>query len=66
MTNTNYIQLALENEEWQQIEASFALEGMKMDDADRDRAGIVIAGVITSEEAVAEVRAAHEKQASLH
>lgn len=63
-SNVNYVALALANEEWQDIEASFALEGMSMTDEDRGRAGRVIAGVITTEQALEEVKQAHLATAS--
>jgi hypothetical protein len=50
-----YIALAQANEDWQQVAASFALEGIVLTDDDAERAGRVLAGDLSLEE----VRTAH-------
>jgi len=49
------IALALANEDWQQTVACFALEGLPATDEDAGRAGRVIAGALTLEQALAQV-----------
>jgi len=50
------IDIALADEHWQQTTASFALEGLSVSLEDCERAGRVIAGQLTVEQAVAQVR----------
>jgi hypothetical protein len=54
-----YIALAQANEDWQQVAASFALEGIVLTDDDAERAGRVLAGDLSLEQSLDEVRAAH-------
>jgi len=50
------IAIALADEHWQQTTAIFALEGMSVSLDDCERAGRVIDGQLTVEQAVAQVR----------
>lgn len=49
----HHIALALANEDWQQTTASFALEGLPVTEADSERAGRILSGDITLEQALA-------------
>jgi|GEM_PF-6442693 len=49
------IALALANEDWQQTTACFALEGLSATAEDARRAGQLIAGTLTLEQALAQV-----------
>lgn len=51
-----YITIANADHDWLQVKASFALEGIDMDDDDAERAGRILAGVVTTEEAIEEIR----------
>ena len=50
-----WIALALANEDWQQTTACFALEGLSATAEDARRAGQLIAGTLTLEQALAQV-----------
>jgi hypothetical protein len=50
-----YIAIARANKHWQQTRASFALSDFELDDDDAERAGRIIAGVMTIEEASADI-----------
>jgi hypothetical protein len=54
-----YIALARANAHWQQVAASFALEGIVLTDDDAERAGRIFAGTCSVDEALAEVVATH-------
>jgi hypothetical protein len=54
-----YIALALSNEGYRQTRASFALSDYELDDDDAERAGRVLAGVMTHEQAIAEIVRMH-------
>jgi hypothetical protein len=51
----HYIDLANADWDWQQTKASFALEGIELDDRDAERTGRFIAGVITLEQGIDEI-----------
>jgi hypothetical protein len=51
-----FIDLAHASENWRQTRASFALEGIKLTDDDAERAGRMLAGAITLNQGVAEIR----------
>ena len=50
------VDIALADEHWQQTTASFALEGLSVSLDDCERAGRVIDGLLTVEQAIAQVR----------
>lgn len=50
-----FIALANASENWIQTRASFALSGIELDDDDAERAGRVIAGDFTLEQAQADI-----------
>jgi hypothetical protein len=52
----DFIALAYASESWLQTKASFALSGIKLTDDDAERAGRLLAGVISFEEGLAEIR----------
>jgi hypothetical protein len=54
-----YLALAQTDEHWQQTTASFRLEGLHATENDAERAGRVIAGVWTLEQAIEDVRRAY-------
>ncbi len=54
-----YIAIAHACEHWQQVAASFALEGIVLTDDDAERAGRIFAGECSVDEVLAEVVAAH-------
>jgi hypothetical protein len=54
-----YIDLAEGHEDWQQIKASYALEGIELTDENAALAGRMIAGEITLAEAMAELNKTH-------
>jgi hypothetical protein len=56
-----FIALAHADEHWCQVRASFALSGIELTDDDAERAGRVIAGVITYEEAREEISAQYRR-----
>lgn len=51
-----YLELAQADAHWQETTASFRLEGLHATKEDADRAGRVIAGVWTLEQAIEDVR----------
>ena len=53
-----HIALAQADEHWCQVRASFALSGIALTDDDAERAGRLLAGVISLEEVYAEIRRA--------
>ena len=55
----HYIDLANAHPAWQQIKASWALEGLHADDDSAERAGRMIAGEVTYEQIVEELRHKH-------
>ena len=55
--------LAHADEHWCQVRASFALSGIALTDDEAERAGRVIAGVITFEEAREEISAQYRRSA---
>lgn len=54
-----YVSLAQADEHWQQTTASFRLEELHATENDTERAGRVIAGVWTLEQAIEDVRRAY-------
>ena len=56
-----YIELARANEDWIQICASFAIEGIYPDDDDAVQAGRMISGDATYEQLVQELRAEYAR-----
>lgn len=54
-----YVALAQADEHWQQTTASFRLEGLQATEEDAERAGRVITGVWTLEQAIEDVRRAY-------
>ena len=54
-----YLGLAQADEHWQQTTASFRLEGLHATENDAERAGRVIDGVWTLEQAIEDVRRVH-------
>jgi len=54
-----YLALAQADEHWQQTTASFRLEGLHATKEDAERAGRVIAGTWTLEQAIEDVRRAY-------
>ncbi|MBC3809236.1 hypothetical protein H8K52_18000 [Undibacterium seohonense] len=54
-----YLALAHADEHWQQTTASFRLEELHATENDAERAGCVIAGVWTLEQAIEDVRRAY-------
>ena len=50
-----YIAIAYADENWQQTKASFALSDIALTDEDAERAGRIIAGVMTMDEASADI-----------
>ena len=56
----HYIDLARAHPAWQEIAASWALEGITMTDDDAERAGRMIAGHASYEQVVQEIRARHQ------
>jgi hypothetical protein len=54
-----YIALALSNDSYRQTKASFALSDYELDDDDAERIGRVLAGVMTHEQAIAEIVRMH-------
>jgi hypothetical protein len=56
MAVTLYIALAYASESWLRTKASFALSGIEMTDEDAERAGRLLAGAISFEEGLAEMR----------
>jgi hypothetical protein len=56
------IALAHADAHWRQVRASFALSGIELTDDDAERAGRVIAGVITYEEAREEISARFRRE----
>jgi len=56
----HYIDLARAHPAWQEIAASWALEGIAMTDDDAERAGRMIAGHASYEQVVQEIRARHQ------
>jgi hypothetical protein len=57
----HYIDLARAHPAWQEIAASWALEGIAMTDDDAERAGRMIAGHANLEQVVQEIRARHQR-----
>jgi hypothetical protein len=57
--DSEYIALAMGNKSWRQVEASFALEGIDATDDDRVIAGRMIAGELTLDTAITEIRRQH-------
>jgi hypothetical protein len=51
-----FIALAHADEHWCQTKASFALSGIELTDEDAERAGRLLAGAISFEEGLAEIR----------
>ena len=51
-----YIALAYADQDWLHVKASFALEGIELDGGDAERAGRILAGTITTEQAIEEIR----------
>jgi len=51
-----FIALAEASESWRQTRASFALSGIEVTDDDAERAGRMLAGVISLEDVYAEIR----------
>jgi hypothetical protein len=58
----HYIELAHATPAWQELAASWALEGIVMTDDDAERAGRMIAGHASYEQAVQEIRASHRQR----
>ena len=56
MSNEEYIAIARNDSTWQEVAASFAIEGLKMTDADEIVAGKMIAGEIGLPEAIRIIR----------
>lgn len=56
MTRDEYIALARDNSTWQEIAASWALEGISISDDNDEIAGRMIAGELTLDEATVEIR----------
>jgi hypothetical protein len=52
----HYIDLANAHEAWQEIKASWALEGIEVNDGNAERAGRMIAGDITFAQLVSDLR----------
>lgn len=59
-----YINLANAHEAWQEIKASWALEGIEVTDDNAMQAGRMIAGDITYEQLVNDLRAKYGRQTS--
>ncbi len=59
-----FIDIASASESWVQTKASFALSGIELDDDDAERAGRLLAGVVSLEEVYAEIRRAAGVQRS--
>ena len=59
-----FIALAHADAHWCQVRASFALSGIELTDDDAERAGRLLAGVVTYEEMLAEMRRAADLQAA--
>ena len=57
-----FIALAHADAHWCQVRASFALSGIELTDDEAERAGRVIAGVITYEEAREEISAQYRQE----
>jgi hypothetical protein len=57
----HYIELARALLAWQEIAASWALEGIVMTDDDAERAGRMIADHATYDRVVQEIRARHQR-----
>jgi len=57
-TASSNIAVANNNPGWQQIKASFALEGIELTDDDSEIVGRFLSGEITFEEGIAEIHAA--------
>jgi hypothetical protein len=57
----HYIDLARAHPAWQEIAASWALEGIAMTDDDAEHAGRMIAGDASYEQVVQEIRAKHRQ-----
>ena len=51
-----FIDLADTNENWRQVKASFALEGIAVSGDEAERAGRLLSGAITLEQGYAEIR----------
>lgn len=62
MENDKYVALARNHPEWQQVKASFAIEGMALTEDNEVIAGRMIAGEITLQEALTEIRRQHGVQ----
>lgn len=58
----HYIDLANAHEAWREIKASWALEGIEVTDDNTLQAGRMIAGDITFEQVVKELRIKHGRQ----
>lgn len=57
MTNDDYISIARNDSTWQQIAASFAIEGLKVTEENEVIAGKMIAGEIDLADAIRMIRA---------
>ena len=57
----HYVELARAHPAWQEIAASWALEGIAMTDDDAERAGRRIAGHASYEQVVQEILARHQR-----
>ncbi len=57
-----FIALAHADWDWCQVRASFALSGIELTDDDAERAGRLLAGAISFEEGLAEIRRAADVQ----
>lgn len=55
-----FIAIAHANEDWRQVAASFALEGIRLTDDDAARAGRLLAGEASVDDVLAEVLAAYQ------
>ena len=57
-----FVALAHADHDWLQVKASFALEGIDLDDDDAERAGRILAGAITTEQAIEEIKRKYTTQ----
>jgi hypothetical protein len=60
----DFIALAYASESWLQTKASFALSRIALTDEDAERAGRLLAGVVTYEDMLAEMRRTADLQAA--
>lgn len=58
----HYIELAHATPAWLELAASWALKGIVMTDDDAERAGRMIAGHVSYEQVVKEIRASHRRR----